>query len=586
MSWPAVLGKTSLKFTLEGDGLEFNTLRKFVIVSALLGVACIILAGSCSDVYLADEAFHYRLAGYMYQLGERPLYDPLLHTNEFTGRNFYVNEPLWHMGLAGLWTLIGGVSQPAAQIYQGLLYLGVLVTTYLLAKELFGLESALYSALLSASLPFLITYSIILHVEPLLIIICNLGFLFILRKEFVLAGALVGLSFWTKRNAYLLAPALFFCVPYYADGRLRQRLMGLLAFMALFAIIVLPDFYYRHVHFGLIGKETARVPAGRLETATGGAAAPGTGNKQLDETPIVNDGSSIDKITPKPMVGMPQRQSRGLFSDMGFIRRCIQPTERADEQTCLKSSHGQTWVHPECVVNHPQIIVEYMGIPFLIGMFFAVRYFIGEKRYKTLERRHVLLYTVIPSYLLFFTIAFANNWGLRYMAPIIPLFVISSSFGFTLMKGRASSYLRHFLVGVCILQIFVVAFYVMHYRRISPALREAYAYAKAWIPPQSRTLCPKGSFALYADRPMIWNSYVAPIELDSIFWQATDSEIKETFKKFGIRFMFVDKDRIYDDTHVHHCLGYPLSFVKKLPERPAFKVIFNNEAASIWEIGY
>ena len=801
---------------------DYYTVRVVLLLAVVIGFFSIFLCGIWSDVYLADEAFHYRMAGYLYELKSRPLYDPLFHTNEFYGKNFYVNAPLWHGILALFWGVTGGPSQVSAQLYQAIIYIFLVFSIYLLAKEMFGEECALYSGLLAATLPFIISYSVILHPDHLLGVLCSLCFLMLLRRRFVWAAIILGLAFWTKRNAYFIAPAVLFCVLYYADGPLRQRLRTFLVFICVFGLIVIPDFYYRQTTFGLYrpkstimangseiqnnekpsvaslqksatsentSKTPVKVKRSQKEEPEKGTEEFGKLDMSAVRNPVLTvkkpsesergssqKSSNLSKIPiiptriKQPVIKMPEKAAKKIGDTrIKTIQELVQPAEKGDDKRhyvsyrsiwsagtsstpdwwsfgddnstiakdtanfkigatsaaithtastrrlvlqqnvvdnywpvarwqgrtvtfgcwvrtstvgkarlevedgvgCTFSSDhtggggwefltvtrtldasatklmakcrifggtvtaqfdgailvrgplipapagqsqgnkspshqdqqsynflkngsfeswsdGKTlapyWVHPECIINHPSIFLLYFGPISILVFGISAFLFFYEKRYRQYDKKYMLMYATIPIYLIFFFFCFYGNWGLRYLSPLFPFYILIGGIGFTYIKGKVMGKVRCLLIGLCILQGVIIAYYVMGYRKVPEGLGQAYVFAKENIPQDERTLNLKGAFALYTGRPMIWHSNAAPIKLDYLFWKSNESEIKETLHKYGIRYIFIDKDRIYDDTNLHHYLGYPSSFVAKLAKYKSMKLVFNNEEAVIFQI--
>lgn len=582
---------------------EASILTKITLAVIIIGFLSILIAGISSDVYLADEAFHYRLARYTYQEEGRPLYDPLLHTNEVSGKNYYVNEPLWHTLLALSWGFTGGPSQTSAQLFQALTYLFLVFSVYLLAKELFGQECACYSALLAATTPFVISYSVILHPDHLAAALCAMCLFMVLKGRFVWAAIILGLTFWTKRNAYFIAPAMVLCVFYYTEGLIRQRLVNTLLFITVFMAVALPDIHYRYTHFGLVSQsrlpdEITPASRGRVinaEERKGFLDRPqaGSGRQSGGAPPATSGGNTpiIPETVKEPIVKMPDKPARKLdiklFAGLRpAVNSLIQPVDKTYESRHAEEAAWE-WVHPECIINHPNIIPIYLGGVFIVTLALAILHWLKQKRFLEFNKRYAIAYFTIPTYLLFFFFCFYNNWGLRYLGPIFPLFFAFGGSGFVLLQDSSSRYARYILYALillCALQAVFVSYYVFQHRKMPGGLKEAYAYAKENFTPSYRTLCPKGSFALYTERPVIWRSLVAPIELDYIFWKADERGMREALGKFNIRYLFIDKDRIYDDTGVHHHLGYPRSFVERLRTVSYAKLLYNNDAVSIWEI--
>lgn len=555
------------------------TLDKVVMLSTVVGFLSILYAGINSSPYLADEVFHYRLASYIYDLWAIPEYDPLLHTNPLTGKNYYVNEPLWHVSLAAFWTLTGH-SQLTGQIFQGLIYLGMVFSAYLLGKEIHSKECGYYTGILVASSPFVVLYSILFHVDIFLMLLCTLCYVMILRKHFLWVGILLGLAFATKRNSYFIAPALAFSIVYYANGTLKNKAEKLLVFLLALSVIAAPELYRRHSEFGFYGTVTPKY----FESPD--LSSP-------SDTPVIEPPTIIvedDILSPikQPLVGMPKQPTTFVLGKLSKkimvkISMFIQPRDTIYEPKKENGIYGE-FVHPESVLK-PSTIPIYLGLPLTVVLLITIVYLYKNKTFvDLLNKKLMLAYIVVPSFLVAYAICFFNNWGFRYMSPILIFAFLLGGYGLTSIRGRGWNYLKYMLVLGCLAQIITTAIYVQKYRKISPDAREAYEYSKKYIPPNHLTLSPKGAFALHAGKPVLWHSTCAPIELDYIFWKANEEEAEEIFGKFGIYYLFIDKDRIYDDSKVHHVLGYPVSFVKKLQNFKCMKLIFNNRYASIWQI--
>lgn len=556
---------------------------KVVLLTAGIGFLSILFAGIGSEPYLADEAFHYRLASYIYDLRTIPEYDPLLHTNPLTGKNYYVNGPLWHTLLAAFWTLTGQ-SQASAQLFQGLVYIGLVFVTFLLGKELFGRESGYYAALLVASAPMVILYSILFHVDILLMMLCALCYLMILRKRWFWVGVVLGLAFVTKRNAYLIAPAVVFCVLYYSEGQLKEKLKNLLVFLIALTVIISPDLYRRHSAFGFHGVVDNKQP--KLVSVLSGQ------DKQIPP-PSIHAEIAQKAITipeyKQPIVGgmsskyLPQWKSRLLDGIANWVTMIVQPRDHRHE--AAKRYHV-IFIHPEDI-RRPHVIPMELGASMIIIFVVAiVHIFLKRSWIDLVGRKYILLYATIPSFLVAYFFCFINNWGLRYMGPVLVFLFTLGGSAFSYLKEGWRNYVRHLLVIICLAQIVGTAYYVQHHRKIPPGTKEAYEYAKKYFRQYRWTLSCKGAFALFTGRPMLWHSNTAPIELGYLFWQANEEELKELLGKFHISYIFVDKDRIYDDTNIQHTLGYPKSFIEKLIKFHSTKLIFDNQDVAIWEIMY
>ncbi|MFQ5834935.1 MAG: glycosyltransferase family 39 protein [bacterium] len=204
------------------------------------------LFGIYSDLYLGDETFHFRYATYMFQTHSRPLYDPLFGFSE-EGRIYYVAGPLWATLLASIWTVTGGISQTTAQLYQVMYFVSLVILTGLLAKNFYGKQVGLYSAIIICTMPMVPVFSIILHTDLPIAVFSVLCFYLLTKKKFFWAGLVLGLAFLTKRNIYLLTPFLIFLVP---GEDIKDKARNLFRGFVPFCIVTIPDFYFRYTNFG------------------------------------------------------------------------------------------------------------------------------------------------------------------------------------------------------------------------------------------------------------------------------------------------------------------------------------------------
>lgn len=565
------------------------TLRNIVLTTVAIGFLSILLAGVYSDPYLADEVFHYRLAKYVYEQKAIPAYDPLAHTNPLTGKNYYVNEPLWHTTLALFWT-VTGPSQAGGQLFQAFVYIGLVFVVFLLGKELYGLESGYYAALLAASAPMVVLYSILFHVDVSLMLLCALCYLMVLRKRWLWVGVILGLAFVTKRNSYLIAPAVAFCVLYYSEGRPKEKLKNLLVFLIALSVTVSPDLYRRHSAFGLYGV----VDDKQHESVSASAGQ----DKQIPPPPVTHTETATlaqkaitNPENKQPLVGgmpdkYPPRLKSRLFGRINSrIKMAVQPRNHEYNPTADERYHT-VFIHPEDILR-PSVIPTYLGASMVIALIVAVVHVLLKGKWVDLaDQKYVLLYATIPSFLIAYFFCFLNNWGLRYMGPVLVFLFVLGGNAFSYLKEGWRNYLRYLLIVICIAQIIAASFYIHQQRKIPPGAREAYEYAKKYFQQDRWTLTCKGAFPLLTGKPMLWYSNAAPIELDYIFWDANEKQMKEIFGKFHISYLFVDKDRVYNDSDVRHLLGYPMSFIKKLSTFDSIKLIFDNQDVAIWEIMY
>lgn len=223
---------------------------KLTFALALFASVIIFLAGVKSDLSLGDETFHYRMAKEIYDSGKRPLYDPLFDSYDDV-RLPYVNEPLWHYGLAYLWRLTGGPSVVIAQAYQAAFYFLLILITYMVALEMYGSREALYSALIVGTVPMITSLSIILHIDVPIALFSTLCFFLLIKKRFFWAGVAFGVMFLTKRNSYFLIIPYILILLQLSEGRAGEKAKSLVKFVMTALVINLPDLIFRVRHFPL-----------------------------------------------------------------------------------------------------------------------------------------------------------------------------------------------------------------------------------------------------------------------------------------------------------------------------------------------
>ncbi|MBN2181971.1 MAG: glycosyltransferase family 39 protein [Sedimentisphaerales bacterium] len=486
-----------------------------IILTVLIGVSWIVILGLNSDLYLGDETFHYRYASYLYQTKSRPLYDPSAGNTE-EGKIRYVVEPLWHIGLAVTWALTTGISKTTAQFYHAFYFLLLLIATYLLAKQLYDKERAFYSMLLVGSVPLLVALSIIFHTDVPVTALLTTCFLMLFKKKYLWAGIFLGLSFLCKRNAMFLIPAAAGIIFWAGKDKLKRKFINLLVFGSVFAVVILPDLYFRIKNFGL--------------------------NSLLHN--IVQDwNASPIKDFSKPVYPsklVPYDYNNFLYTPTAFIR------------------------------DLGPLLLIFLGIYLLQSIL--------QKKY---NRKDFLLFLPILSYILLSLYFFWPILSIRYFFPVIPFLAIIGAGGVSLTKQK---YLRYFLIFACIAQFFSASGYTFIKRRIAPPVKQAYEFVRTTTPQNARIMCTKNALALHTGRISIWNSYASLVELPYMFWNADEKEALEILDKYEIGYIFVEKDRIFDDTKRSHLGGYPQSFLEKVANWSSFERIFDNEEVAIWKI--
>lgn len=217
---------------------------------AVLSFLLVALVGICSELFLGDETWHFQLASTVYQTGERPTVNPLVHYSD-AAHMAYFTDTLWHYGLVFSWKLAGGASVAAAQFYNAVYCLLLIVGTLLLTRELYGSEKELYSVLLTLSVPMVPIFSVILHFDVAVAALASFCLLMLIKRRYFLAGILLGLSILMKRNIYLLIPAIVFLTVFESGSGIKGAGRRLILLTAPVIPITAFDSHFRITNFGL-----------------------------------------------------------------------------------------------------------------------------------------------------------------------------------------------------------------------------------------------------------------------------------------------------------------------------------------------
>ena len=224
-----------------------NLLVKVIVLLSSLLIAVV---GICTEPFLGDETLHFQLASTIYQTGERPTYNHLVHYSD-VAQGAYFTDIFWHYGLVSLWKLTGGVSITTAQFYNAFYFLLLATATFLLTRELYGAENELYSVLLVLSVPTIPILSVILHFDVAVTALAAFCLLMLAKRRYFLAGIFLGLSILMKRNIYLIIPAIVFLTIFDNNNGIKGAGRRLLLLAAPVIPITAFDSYFRITNFGL-----------------------------------------------------------------------------------------------------------------------------------------------------------------------------------------------------------------------------------------------------------------------------------------------------------------------------------------------
>lgn len=518
---------------------QSHSAAPYLLALTLLATLSVAVVGAVTDLSLGDEVYQYRFAKLWYETGKRPLYDPLLETSEQC-LYYFDSDPLWAIGLIGLWKITGGVSRTIMQFYHAAWYGGLLLSVYLLGKKLYSEKAGKYAAVIAAGVPFLVAYSVMGYLDVPMVMLVTLSFLLVAERRYFWAGVAAGLAFITKRNSWLfIAPfGLYFL---WLLWRRQMNWGQFVAFVLPAGLLSVPELIYRYFAWGSIFS----YPVCNAEVARMALEA-----KALSAAEVRSLFAASSSALP--------------ISDPKFY---FQATE-------------WSWT-PSNILYNPLSLPQYLG---LVLLALLVAYFVFRRQ----KRRDLFLGWPVLAYLVQFFIFFYSQLAVRYLAPVFGLLAVFAGLGFGAMLERVKNaqwarWLQWGLTVACLLQFAGSLGYTYLERRLPAGVEEGYSYIRTQLPEDARILYPEYSLSEKTGRAMIW---IRLQELPYLFWKADAAESQFLYKKYGVTHIMVKKSRIYDDTNVKHRLGYPLTYMHKLNEFMFLDKIFENDQVEIWRIKY
>jgi asparagine N-glycosylation enzyme membrane subunit Stt3 len=503
----------------------------------MFSAAVVLGAGLTSDLYVGDEVYHYRFAKDIYQAGKRVAFDPVYSTGNPPGY-FYNSEPLWSGLLAILCRLLGNISFPIAQIYHTFYYLFLILLTYLLGKQIYGKREGLFAALLIASAPMVVSFSILFYLDVPGTAVAALSLLLLLKKRYFLTGLGISLMYFTRRNGCFLVPGFILVLWFIDKESLITKLKNSLFLFLPTAILAPFDLRWRKIY---------------IESST--FTIPGVG--------IYTSGSSGEYIATR----------------LKFI---------ATRLTKLIWGTGE---YLNSSLINPKDVIQYFGVALLVGLFL---YFLFKKN----KKEDLALWVCVILYFASFAFLFSINSDIRYLFPVIPFLCVLAGSSFKSIGNP--KWIKVSILVVCLLQLLGTSFYV-HQRRLIPAgMKEGFEFIKQNTPVNALFMYPGYILIEATGRRFIWSSFFMVegrmmsnkyaihdadrFKKTMMFWTEKEKDIQEIVEVNKLDYIVVDKFRIYDDAKVKHFGGYPKSFIERLHQFPSFKLIFDNEEMMIWEI--
>jgi len=413
--------------------------NKKLLLLILCSSLTVIIAGLTSDLSLGDEVFHYRFAKDNFDAGRRVVVDPL-YGEGYPPSGYYNSAPLWHILLASLWRLSGKISFPVAQIYHTIYHALLILFTYLLGKELYGEIEGFYSALIVATIPVIVAFSIIFYVDIPTTCFSVLSLLLIVKRRFLWSGIILGLMYLTKRNACFFIPAFSFLVLYQTKSGIRAKILNLFLFFFPAFLFALPDVLWR--------ENNLKTPIIR----------------------ILENGETVRRPS--------------IATIKGIIHRFTSPHWNFRVSEYLNSS-----------LFNPLDIVKYFGIFLLITLVIYIMF-------KLYEKKDLILWGVIICYFLFFCYMFHPGSDIRYLLPIVPLLAILSSK--SIVKYVNLRWLKTLFIIFCLLQFISTVLVVRARRQIPEGIEEGFAYLRNETAPDVLIIYPEYVILERTNRRFAW----------------------------------------------------------------------------------
>ncbi len=192
-------------FFLKGHSLD---LPRIFFAGVFLLSLCLFFWGLRVPPSLGDEIHHYRFAKNCFFAGGRALYDSIYASSSSPGF-FYDTEVAWPFFLSLIWRLLGRVSFPAAQLYQTFYYFLLVTGTYRVSRILYGVREGILSALVVATAPMIVSFSILFYLDMPAAAVSVWIFCFLLERRYLGAGILLGTGYLVKKSLSFFIPAIF-----------------------------------------------------------------------------------------------------------------------------------------------------------------------------------------------------------------------------------------------------------------------------------------------------------------------------------------------------------------------------------------
>ena len=431
---------------------------------------------------------------------------------------FYNDPPLWHLILAFVWKITGGISQAIAQIYHILFFMLLVWVTSILAREVSGEEGRWSSALILTTVPMVVTFSTLLYMDIPVTALSILSFYLILKRRYLEAGVSSGLVYFTKLNGVFFFPGFLFIIFWHERKKFWVLARSMFFFVIPICMIYFPDQIWRRWNItsqmDIIGWSSV---SHRLSAGVSALSEVFLSGLRLREylnsylTNPVDLGKYFGLALPFLI----------LFSLVRF----------------------RQWDKKAAVVWVP--IASYL-ISFII--IFGIK---SDVRY---------LLPVVPFLVVFFIPSFFSlgNWS-RFIIIVVCFLQFAGTSFYIYQRRQVSPEVTEGFVYI---------------RKNVPQ------DALILYPEENLLIYGQRGMVWSAVKGERRGSYLAGIML--LFWDSNNKEMNDLLKENHIEYILIKKTRIYDDLEEHHLGGYPKSFVEKLSNLDGWVKVFENPGVVLW----
>lgn len=209
-----------------------------------------------SPIAFGDEAYHTRMAQYIAEEKEYPVWTPFEGSK--LEREGFSRPPLWNI-LEGSFYFLFGFNDVIVKFltpFIASLLLGLAV--FLLAKRIYGGEVALMSAVIAVTIPSLVTYSVLFYDAALLVFYFAL-FIFTLvlavknneKKYWIVSAVFAALAFLSKGSGIAIFPFLILVFVYLGmkEKNFIKIFKNFLPFVCVLLLLLTPFFVRNYVYY-------------------------------------------------------------------------------------------------------------------------------------------------------------------------------------------------------------------------------------------------------------------------------------------------------------------------------------------------